>query len=138
MSAAQRILQRLDGVRSTGEGRWRARCPAHGSKALSVAIAERDERVLVHAFCGCSTESVLGALGLTLTDLYDRPLADAARAPRLPWSPRDVLDVVLAEASVVGVIAGDMVERRVISETDWQRLSQSASRLAAIALVVGS
>ena len=138
MSAAERILNRLDGVRSTGEGRWRARCPAHGSKTLSIAIAERDGKALVHAFCGCTTEAVLGAVNLTLTDLYDRPLADSARAPRLPWTPRDVVDVVLAEASVVSIVAGDMVERREISEADWQRLARSASRLAAIALVVGS
>lgn len=137
MSAAERILQRLDGVRSTGEGRWRARCPAHGSRALSVAIADRDGKALVHAFCGCTVEAVLGAVNLTLADLYDRPLADSARSPRPPWTPRDVIDVVLAEASVVGIIAGDMVERRVIAEADFQRLGRSASRLAAIALVVG-
>lgn len=136
MTAASRVLERLDGVRRTGDGQWRARCPAHGSRSLSLAIADRDGRALVHCFAGCSTEAVLGAIGVELRDLFDRPLTDSAPAARAPWSPRDVLELVLAEAAVLAVVASDVADRREIPEPDWQRLAQSAARLARIAQVV--
>lgn len=138
MTAAQRILERLQGVRRTGEGRWRARCPAHGSRAQSLAIADRDGRVLLHAHCGCSTDAVLGAIGLELRDLYDTPREHAASPKSSPWSPRDVLDLVLVETAIVAVVATDAVERQSITEADWRRLAQSASRLSTIARLVAS
>ena len=136
MSAAHRLIERLDGVRRTGDGQWRARCPAHGSRSLSLAVADRDGRALVHCFAGCSTEDVLGAVGVELRDLFDRPLADAAPAARSPWSPRDVLELVLAETAVVAVVASDVADRREVAAADWQRLAQSAARLARIAQAV--
>jgi hypothetical protein len=136
VTAAQRILERLQGVRRTGEGRWRARCPAHGSRAQSLAIADRDGRVLLYAHCGCSTDAVLGALGLELRDLYDTPREHSASPKSSPWSPRDVLDLVLAETAIVAVVATDAVERQTIAEADWRRLAQSASRLSTIARLV--
>jgi hypothetical protein len=134
-SAAARLLARLDGVRRVGEGRWRARCPAHGSRAQSVVIADRDGRVLLHAFCGCPTDAVLSAIGLQIADLFDRPVGDFAPS-RTPWAPRDVIDLVLAESAVVAVIACDVLKQRSVSETDWQRLAKASSRLARLDQVV--
>ncbi len=135
MTAAARLLDRLDGVRRTGEGRWRARCPAHGSRAQSLAIADREGRVLLHAFCGCSTEAVLGAIGLSIGDLFDRPLVDAAGG-RSPWSARDVLDLALAETAIVAIVAADLLEHRTVTPADWARVAQASSRLGALDRVV--
>ena len=54
MTAAT-FLDRLDGVKRTGAGRWLARCPAHDDKRASLAVRELDDgRVLVHDFAGCA------------------------------------------------------------------------------------
>ncbi|MGE5568911.1 MAG: CHC2 zinc finger domain-containing protein, partial [Rhodospirillales bacterium] len=59
MTAAD-IAHALRGRRS-GAG-WMARCPAHDDRSPSLAIHERDGRVLVHCFAGCGQEAVIEAL----------------------------------------------------------------------------
>jgi len=58
------LLDRLDGVRPSGQG-WMARCPGHEDRhaSLSVAFGD-DERALLICHAGCTTEVVLGAVGL--------------------------------------------------------------------------
>jgi len=65
------LLERLQQVRPSGEG-FTARCPVdhHDDRHSSVSVAESDtSTLLVKCQAGCSTESVVGALGLTLSDL---------------------------------------------------------------------
>jgi hypothetical protein len=136
VSAAAKILERLEGVRRAGDGRWRARCPSHGSRGGTLVIAERDDRVLLHCFAGCETGAVLASLGLELSDLFDRPLDHSRERVRRAWNASDVLSLVLEESAVVAVIASDVLERRTIGEADWQRLAQASQRLNGIATMV--
>ncbi len=69
MSAVDKILQRLEGVKTTPSG-WTARCPAHDDRKPSLSIKKGDDgRVLVHCHAGCTPDSVVARLGLTLADL---------------------------------------------------------------------
>jgi hypothetical protein len=136
MSAAERILARLDGVRRSGDGKWRARCPSHGSRGGSLAIADRDGRALIWCHGGCDVGAVLGAIGLGLRDLYDAPLDHARDRGRRAWSASDVLHLALAEVAVVVVVAADLAARHSISAADWARLAQASSRLARLERLV--
>ena len=136
MSAAAKILERLDGVRRAGDGRWRARCPSHKSQGASLAIAESDGRALLFCHAGCEVEAVLATIGLALSDLYDRPLGHSRERVRRAWSASDVISLVLEESAVVAVIASDLLDRRTIAETDWQRLARASQRLNRIATMV--
>lgn len=138
MSAINRVLDRLEGVRPSGPNKWRARCPGHGSKSQSLAIADVDGRVLLKCFAGCETEAVLNAINMTFSDLYDQPIGEHKPLQRSPWTARDVLDLVLVEATVVGIVANDLLQKRAISEADWRRLSQATGRLVGIANEVRS
>ncbi len=133
MSAVHRVLERLDAVRQTSPGRWRARCAGHGGKSQSLAIADAEGRVLMHCFAGCETAAVLSAIGLTVSDLFDNNVGEHKPLQRSPWTARDVLDLVLLEAHVVGIVASDMLQNHTISEQDWRRLSQATGRLVGIA-----
>ena len=63
------ILSRLRGVRQNGSG-WTARCPAHEDRRASLSVGLGDDgRTLVHCHAGCSPESVMSAIGLTMQDL---------------------------------------------------------------------
>lgn len=64
------FLGRLEGVESTGEGKWVARCPAHDdhNPSLGVAVGS-DGRILVKCYAGCTTEAVVAAMGLKMCDL---------------------------------------------------------------------
>lgn len=68
LNLLQRVKQRSDG------SHWDAQCPAHDDKhpSLSVGLGE-DNRVLLKCHKGCSAESIVGALGLKMADLFENP-----------------------------------------------------------------
>ncbi len=75
-AAFWRVLGTLgDSPRKSGSG-YEARCPAHEDRhaSLSVGIG-LDGRVLLNCHAGCPTEKVLTALGLSLSDLFERSAA---------------------------------------------------------------
>jgi Protein of unknown function (DUF3987) len=89
MSPLDRVLDALDAVRPSGEGKWLARCPAHEdrSPSLSIAIGD-DDRVLVHCFAGCTTEEIVAALGLEVRELFSSDEQSQPAAWRPPSAPR--------------------------------------------------
>ena len=62
---------RLEKCKRTGD-KLMARCPAHEDKtpSLSVTIGDTGDRVVMHCFTGCTADSVLDALGMTMRDLF--------------------------------------------------------------------
>jgi hypothetical protein len=131
MTAAARLLDRLDGVRQTGPGRWLARCPAHEDHTPSLSIRDADDRVLLHCFGGCDAGDVTAAIGLKLADLYDRPL-DHHRPPTRSRIPAcDALQAIDGEALTAVIIAADMRQHREIDEATWERLALAAQRIGA-------
>jgi hypothetical protein len=72
MTAAE--FAEMTNARRIGPGRWQANCPAHSDRVPSLSIASgSDNRVLLHDWAGCSTASVLAALGLKMADLFIGP-----------------------------------------------------------------
>jgi hypothetical protein len=71
MTALDVVLDRLDDVKGPTEKGWMARCPAHQDKHRSLSVGEGDDRrVLLNCFAGCTTEEIVAALGLHLSDLF--------------------------------------------------------------------
>lgn len=76
------FLTRLDGVKKTGPTQYMACCPVksahkHGDRAPSLSVGKGNNGSIVF-YCqgGCSQESVLQAMGLSMKDLFpdgDRP-----------------------------------------------------------------
>jgi len=56
---ADKIITRLDGVKSTGQDRWIAKCPSHEDKSPSLTIREVDDRLLIHCFAGCEPYEIV-------------------------------------------------------------------------------
>ena len=63
------FLSMLKGVKG-GNGQYAALCPAHSDKEPSLSVSEKDGKILLHCHVGCTTESILGALGLAMKDLF--------------------------------------------------------------------
>lgn len=129
------FLARLERVKRTGADQYRAECPSHGGHSLAVKVLD-DGRILVKCWAGCTTETVLGAMSLAFSDLFPERLADSIPRVRNPWNARDVLDLVLAEAMVVSLIASDILEFREPSGEDWDRLVLASQRLSNVAAAV--
>jgi KaiC/GvpD/RAD55 family RecA-like ATPase len=78
MSAAvDRIFDMLvarGGPLAYKNGHWLTCCPAHEDKVPSLSISEgQDGRALIKCFAGCTPESIVAALGLQMTDLFNDP-----------------------------------------------------------------
>ena len=77
MNKIDLILANLDKVKSTGKHKWVACCPAHADRSPSLAIKEVGDRILIHCFSGCLAAEVMGAIGMTMSDLFNDPLTEA-------------------------------------------------------------
>ena len=67
------ILAKLEKVKRNGE-RWIAKCPAHADGTASLQIQRGEKGILLHCFAGCEKTAIVSALGITLSDLFDKPL----------------------------------------------------------------
>lgn len=81
MNVAELLVQ-LSALRRSGDG-WIGRCPAHADRSPSLAIHERDGKILLHCFAGCSVESVCAALNIEMRDLFMEPCAAARKKPHV-------------------------------------------------------
>jgi hypothetical protein len=130
MNAAERVLERLQGIRQTGPNRWLAKCPGHADRTPSLSIRQADDgRLLLHDFGGCDVGAVLDAMGLTLGDLFDQPLGHALPPSRARIPAADILEVVGFEVTVAAFIAHDVLESREIGELGWKRLADACRRI---------
>ena len=65
-----------------GRGRYQALCPAHRDQKPSLAISDGlDGRILLKCWAGCSVVAILGAAGLSVSQLFpsSKPLTGASR-----------------------------------------------------------
>jgi hypothetical protein len=130
------LLSRLDGVKGRN-GSWVARCPAHEDRSPSLAVKELDDgRILLHCFAGCGTDAVLGVLGLTLADLFEKPLTQERLAPVRAFTALDALLCLRYEGGILALTAADLSEGIPV---DMDRLTTSCQRITeALELVHGN
>jgi hypothetical protein len=127
---AAALLDRLDGVRQTGPGRWIARCPAHEDRSPSLSIRELDDgRTLIHCFAQCDALDIVQAAGIALSDLMPERSGHHTPPTRSRIPASDVLVALDHEAHVVAVIGADIIEHRYIDEPTWERLALAVQRI---------
>jgi hypothetical protein len=100
------ILTKLDGVKKTGHGRYIAKCPAHADGSPSLVVAERDNRILVKCFAGCSIAEVMDSIGIKMVDLYPASVKSKMRGA---FNPFDVIKCINQEALIVLLAARDVL-----------------------------
>lgn len=129
---AEKILDRLQKVRSRGQDAWVACCPAHEDSDPSMTITERDGKLLMHCFAGCSIHEIVSAVGLEVTDLFpDREDPLSPKPSRKPYFPAEAVLTALASEALVlelslallaeqGVLDPDMRERAKLASMRFQ------------------
>lgn len=98
MSAYGRVVEALQQHGSKGRGTaWQ--CVAHEDRSPSLSVTNGNKGVLINCHAGCTTEDVVAALGLAMTDLFDEPVEKRERpqvVAEYPYCDRngEVLKVV--------------------------------------------
>ena len=127
MTPVENLLSHLSKVRGRN-GAWTACCPAHEDKSPSLAIKEGDDgRVLLHCFGGCDVHSVLGAVGMDMSDLF--PAKQGTPVKKATFYASDLLRVIHFEALVVQIAAIDMAKGKAISASTKARLMLAYQRI---------
>jgi hypothetical protein len=132
------LLDRLEKVRRTGDGRWSARCPAHKDKGPSLSVRELpDGRVLLHCFAGCPVHAVLAAAGVPMGALFPARSKfsgeqQAAPRERRPFSAADAVRALYRELLPAWVILSDIAAGRDISTLDRKAAQRAARTCSAL------
>jgi len=103
----QQVLGRLGQVKRNGAG-WMAQCPAHDDNNPSLSISQgADGKVLIKCHAGCSVDSVVAALELSLSDLFPKdPIPTRTRkSPRRAW--RDRGEMIASMSKRLGRLVGE-------------------------------
>jgi hypothetical protein len=130
MSAAAKLLDRLERVKQVAPGRWIASCPIHNTKGQALSIREVDGRVLLHDFGGCGTDEVLKALGLTVSDLFEERLPDArSRRPNHFHARKEAFETIHKESRLVAIAAESLAAGVLLPEVERDRLCLAAERI---------
>lgn len=67
----EKILPMLHKAKHCGDNSYTACCPAHDDKHPSFKVTElQDGRILMYCRSGCDIESIVSALGMSVSDLY--------------------------------------------------------------------
>lgn len=137
------MLSRLEGVRSTGQGRWVARCPAHEDRRPSLSIRQtEDGRWLVYCFAGCGGEEIRAALGVDWSAFFPDSIRSATtddgrrgrrhrQRPAPPIPASDALRLLEAEAFVVEIVAHRLSAGEPVEE-HADALATASSRIGAV------
>jgi len=90
------FLSHLSNVTSSSENQHSSICPGHEDTSPSLSIGYQDEKILLQCHAGCTSERIVQAMGLELSDLFSSPsggrgghfvgpsVADLAAAKSLP------------------------------------------------------
>jgi hypothetical protein len=134
VSQVEAFISRLDKVKGRN-GSWTACCPAHKDKSPSLSIREgQDGRVLVHCFAGCSVHEVVGAVGMSVNDLFPpdekrKEYGHAKPSVKASFYSSDLMRIIGFESLVVQIAAIDMANGKKLSDTDRERLTVASQRI---------
>ena len=126
--SAQKLLERLNKVKSTGQSKWIACCPAHNDKTPSLGIRETgDGTLLIHCWSGCGAVDIVEAVGLEMSDLF--PELDESRSPlgsSQRWMPADALNALGHHTMIVALTALKVQDGKPIKESHIAEMLNSA------------
>ena len=115
-----KVISRLDKVKSAGSNKWKACCPAHDDKNPSLAITETsDGTVLLRCWAGCTAQEIVSSIGLELRDLF----------PGEKRERRGPSAAAIKHERTVYMIGKSLFDNGKLSGDDLQRFNLAKQRL---------
>lgn len=128
------LLDKLDRVKPNGSNKWMACCPAHADNGPSLSIRETDDgTVLLKCFAGCGAAEIVGAVGLSMRDLFPPKAQAEYNAPqrRAQRANKAMLEAAAHEALIVSMAAMQLRRGVPLTPDDTVRIATAAARLRA-------
>ena len=131
------LLSKLDKVKSTGNGKYLACCPAHPDRSPSLAIKQTDdEKLLLHCFSGCSVVDILAAIGLELSDLMpENPSYQKGNKPPR-FNKYELFDRLVHESIILSLAVRQLLNFQDLSAEDMARVSIAENVINSIAMEI--
>ena len=117
----EKVLSRLNEVKSAGQNKWKACCPAHDDKNPSLSLSQSvDGKVLLHCWAGCSAADITTAIGLELRDLFPGE-SHSRSGPSLAAKQFEVM--------IIGIALSNLRQGKPLSASDRERFELAKKRL---------
>ena len=128
-----KILNKLDKVKSNGHGSFMACCPAHADRSPSLSIKDNgDGRIMLRCFAGCETIDVLGAIGLDWDDVMPPKLEKPVHLIKTKEHriyTTDALNIIRNEARIITLAAIDIEKGIKITSSELDRIKTAMTRI---------
>ena len=129
------LLPKLDLVKQSSSGKWRAKCPIHqdrNSRNRTLVITETDTgSVLIHCHAGCNFEEILSAVGLDASDLFptDSYIQHTKHATKTQKNLRSIIERSRFAATLVEIGSRQLLNGQELSKRDLWILKGAAQDL---------
>ena len=128
MANLDTVLSRLDKVKSYGNNKWLAICPAHNDKRPSLNIKLTDDgKILIKCWAGCEITAIVTALGLELQDLFPDKISYTKRSKPPKFNRIELFDRLAFEALILYVAIQQLQQCKPLNDVDALRVEQAMS-----------
>lgn len=127
------VINRLQGVKSTGQNRWIAKCPSHQDKSPSLALSQdADGKVLINCFAGCGTYEILQAVGLDWDAVFPEKMLTPAKPKKARIYATEGLQLLRLETQIV-TLGGSRLQRgEKLNDEDYARFLKAMERITRV------
>ena len=135
-----KILPLLDEVKKKGDNSWMARCPAHNDKNPSLAITEKEGKILLHCFSHqCDVSDIVHTIGLELSDLFPKQTRIEGSKPiRGKRFPAEAILEALAEEFVISELGlAAIADGGILNEKAKARMKLASNRFTSARIAGG-
>ena len=129
------LLPKLDLVKQSSSGKWRAKCPIHQdrkSRSRTLVITETDSgSVLIYCHAGCNFEEILSTVGLDASDLFptDNHIQHTKHTTKPQKNLRSIIERSRFAATLIEIGTRQVLRGEELSTDDLNTLAGAASDL---------
>lgn len=131
--SVNKILNKLQKVKSNGNGSYMACCPAHEDRSPSLSVKDNgDGRIMLRCFAGCETIDVLNAIGLDWDDVMppkQEKLLHVIKPKEHKIYTTDALEVIRNEARIIVMCAIDIDKNVKVTDAELARVKKAMTRI---------
>ena len=131
--SVNKILNKLEKVKSNGNGSFMACCPAHADRSPSLSVKDNgDGRIMLKCFAGCETIDILQTIGLDWDDVMppkiEKPV-HVIKSKEHKIYITDAINIIRNESRIITLAAIDIQKNIKMSEAEVNRVKIAMNRI---------